>query len=92
MKNIDTIGGFELNYEPKKIANLLNKQKPKKKERNINMENNKKINLETIKTVVIAVFITAIIAFVLGINYQKAKQAEIDAKVEEALTALKNDK
>lgn len=92
MKNIDKIGEFELDYEPAKIAKLFNKQKTKKKERNINMENNKKINLETIKTVVIAVFITAIITFILGINYQKAKRAEIDSKVQEALTALKNDK
>ncbi len=40
--------------------------------------------IETVKTVVIAVLITGVVAFVCGMNYQSNRQAEVQSAVEQA--------
>lgn len=50
-----------------------------------------KSTVETVKTVVIAVLVTGIIAFVSGMHYEKSVQGNIDVKVQ-AVTASKTVK
>ena len=47
----------------------------------------KKLNIETIKTIVITILITAIIAFVGGMKYQKSQTEQVKS---EAATIVKN--
>ena len=49
----------------------------------------KKLNVETIKTIVITILITAIIAFVGGMKYQKSQTEQVKS---EAATIVKNVK
>nr|DAK70241.1 MAG TPA: Protein of unknown function (DUF3139) [Caudoviricetes sp.] len=49
----------------------------------------KKFNIETIKTIVITILITAIIAFIGGMQYQKHQTEQVKA---EAATIVKNVK
>jgi hypothetical protein len=45
----------------------------------------KKQTIETIKTVTIAVLVTAVIAFIAGVQYQESRQHEIDTAVDNAV-------
>ena len=49
----------------------------------------KKLNIETIKTIIITILITGIIAFVSGMYYQKHQAEEVKT---EAATIVKNVK
>jgi hypothetical protein len=49
----------------------------------------KKLNIETIKTIIITILITAIIAFIGGMQYQKNQTEQVKA---EAATIVKNVK
>lgn len=65
-----------------------------KKDNQLNQENKKenkmkKFNVETIKTIIITILITGIIAFVGGMQYQKNQTEQVKA---EAATIVKNVK
>lgn len=65
-----------------------------KKDNQLNQENKKektmkKFNIETIKTIIITILITGIIAFVGGMQYQKNQTEQVKA---EAATIVKNVK
>ena len=65
-----------------------------KKDNQLNQENKKektmkKFNIETIKTVIITILITGIIAFIGGMYYQKNQTEQVKA---EAATIVKNVK
>lgn len=49
----------------------------------------KKLNIETIKTIIITILITTIIAFIGGMQYQKNQTEQVKA---EAATIVKNVK
>lgn len=49
----------------------------------------KKINWETVKTIIIAVLITGVVAFIGGMNYQAKQSDQVKA---EAATIVKNVK
>lgn len=88
-----------LKYEPAPIPKASNKQLTKKREKIMDDKSKikaektsrKKLNLETFKTVLIAILITGIIAFIAGIKYEQQAQAEIQAKVQESVTMLKQN-
>lgn len=65
-------------------SSKTNEQKPKKEKRN--MKNLK----ETLKTVTIAVLITAIASFILGMNYEQSTASRIQAEVKQ-VTTLKEE-
>ena len=48
-----------------------------------------KTTIETVKTVVIAVLVTAVIMFVTGMQYQARQTAKTDAKVATTVEQLK---
>ena len=65
-----------------------------KKDNQLNQENKKenkmkKFNVETIKTIIITILITGIIAFIGGMYYQKNQTEQVKA---EAATIVKNVK
>mgnify|MGYP000135779976 FL=1 len=65
-----------------------------KKDNQLNQENKKektmkKFNIETIKTIIITILITGIIAFIGGMYYQKNQTEQVKA---EAATIVKNVK
>lgn len=65
-----------------------------KKDNQLNQENKKenkmkKLNIETIKTIIITILITGIIAFIGGMYYQKNQTEQVKA---EAATIVKNVK
>ena len=65
-----------------------------KKDNQVNQENKKektmkKFNIETIKTIIITILITGIIAFIGGMYYQKNQTEQVKA---EAATIVKNVK
>lgn len=65
-----------------------------KKDNQLNQENKKektmkKFNIETIKTIIITILITTIIAFIGGMYYQKNQTEQVKA---EAATIVKNVK
>lgn len=45
--------------------------------------------IETIKTVTIAVLITAIVFFIAGVKYQESTQSNVDKKVNDAVAQVK---
>ena len=65
-----------------------------KKDNQLNQENKKektmkKFNIETIKTIIITILITGIIAFIGGMQYQKNQTEQVKT---EAATIVKNVK
>lgn len=48
----------------------------------------KRINIETVKTVVIAVLVTAIVAFIGGMKYQASYQSSVKAEAKELTTLV----
>ena len=52
-------------------------------------EKMKKLNIETIKTIVITILITGMIAFIGGMQYQKSQTEQVKS---EAATIVKNVK
>lgn len=65
-----------------------------KKDNQLDQENKKenkmkKFNIETIKTIIITILITAIVAFIGGMYYQKNQTEQVKA---EAATIVKNVK
>lgn len=67
-----------------KTLNTITK-KPKKPKEATNM----KPIIETIKTVTIAVLITAIVFFIAGVKYQQSTQSNTDKQVKEAVAQIK---
>lgn len=51
----------------------------------------KNINWETVKTVVIAILITAIVAFVLGMKYQRQYNNSVKAEAKELSSVVSRD-
>lgn len=64
----------------KSTADELVKAISNKKRKNNKDGNMKKINFETVKTVVIFVLVTAIIAFIAGMKYQQKYEKAVEAK------------
>lgn len=50
-----------------------------------------KNSIETFKTIVLTILITAAVAFPLGMNYQSQQQAKVDAATEKAVQSLKQE-
>lgn len=48
--------------------------------------------IETIKTVTIAVLITAIVFFIAGVKYQESTQSTVDKKVNDAVAKVQPSK
>ena len=66
------------------MSSLKENKKQNKKEKTM-----KKLNIETIKTIIITILITGIVAFIGGMYYQKNQTEQVKA---EAATIVKNVK